>query len=328
MDGSYATALNIGPVIQGLVTDQRSVAAVIVTHDRPALLTRCLAALSSQTRQPDAVFVIDNASREPASAVVARTPNAQTIRLERNLGAAAGFSAGIRAARAGGFTHVWMMDDDGEPAGPACLAGLLATEAACASDLTCPLVLDVADPARLAFPIRQTGRTRFTVAALARRRYIEGFAHLFNGALIARSAFDTIGLPNASLGMRGDEVDFLLRARRAGLRIVTDTHTAFLHPSSNAEIHPILGGLFYAVVPLDAAKRTCQFRNRGWIFTRYGLWLWLAADHIRYAIHFLGQRDPAAYAAWLHATWSGVLGRLEPAAAPLPLLPVCETAAP
>ncbi len=310
------------------MTHQRSVAAVIVTHDRPGLLKRCLDALSGQTRPPDCIFVIDNASREPAAPLAARTLNAVTIRLERNLGAAAGFTAGIQAARAGGFTHIWMMDDDGAPATSSCLASLLATEAERGTALTCPLVLDVADPARLAFPLRQSGRTRFTVATLKRCRHVDGFAHLFNGALIASATFEQIGLPNAALGMRGDEVEFLLRARRAGLRIVTDSQTAFLHPSSNEEIHPILGGLFYAVVPCDDRKRACQFRNRGWIFTRYGLWPWLAADHVRYAIHFLGNRDPAAYAAWLRATWSGVLGHLEPAAAQLPLLPVCETAVP
>ena len=308
--------------------DQRSVAAVIVTHDRPGLLERCLHALSAQTRALDCIFVIDNASREPVGPLVARTPNAMTVRLERNLGAAAGYAAGIRAARAGGFTHVWMMDDDALPADTSCLASLLATEAECGSALTCPLVLDVAEPARLAFPIRQAGRTRFTVAALKQRRHIEGFAHLFNGALIASAAFAQIGLPDARLGMRGDEVEFLLRARRSGLRIVTDTQTAFLHPSSNAEIHPILGGLFYAVVPCDERKRTYQFRNRGWIFTRYGLWLWLFADHVRYAVHFLGGcRDPASYAAWLRATWAGVFGRMEPASVQVPRNPVCETAA-
>ena len=306
--------------------DQRSVAAVIVTHDRPVLLKRCLEALSRQTRLPDSIFVIDNASREPA---VVRFPNAQIIRLERNLGAAAGYAAGIRAARAAGFSHLWMMDDDSAPADASCLAGLLATETACGSALTCPVVLDVADPARLAFPIRQAGRTRFTVAALKPRRYIEGFAHLFNGALIASAAFAQVGLPDATLGMRGDEVEFLLRARRAGLRIITDTQTAFLHPSSNAEIHPILGGLFYAVVPCDERKRTFQFRNRGWIFTRYGMWPWLVADHVRYALHFLlGCRDPASYAAWLRATWSGVLGHMEPAAVQVARVPICETAVP
>ena len=311
------------------MTEQRSVAAVIVTHDRPGLLKRCLAALSTQARVPDSIFVVDNASHEPVGPSVACFANAQTIRLERNLGAAAGFGAGIRAARAGGYSHVWMMDDDGAPADPLCLTNLLATEAACGSALTCPLVLDVADPARLAFPIRQAGRTRFTVAALQQHRYVEGFAHLFNGALIATAAFAKIGLPDARLGMRGDEVEFLLRARRAGLRIVTDTRTAFLHPSSNGEIHPILGGLFYAVVPGDERKRNYQFRNRGWIFTRYGMWPWLAADHIRYAIHFLaGCQDPAAYAAWLRATWSGVFGHLEPAAVQGPRVPLCETAAP
>ena len=66
------------------------------------------------------------------------------------------------------------------------------------------------------------------------------------------------------------------------------------------------------MVPREHVKRYCQFRNRGWIFWRYGMRGWLLADHVRYACHFLiGARDPAGYLEWLRATWTGVLGRLD-----------------
>ena len=64
-------------------------------------------------------------------------------------------------------------------------------------------------------------------------------------------------------------------------------------------------------MPTDELKRRHQFRNRGWIFTRYGLWGWLAADHVRYAVWYLVHcRDPAGFARWLALTWAGVFGRL------------------
>ncbi len=279
------------------------------------MLSRCLAALASQVRLPDRVIVVDNASQTPVRvSVEAAFPGARVVALPTNIGPAAGFSAGIEAALAAHATHVWLMDDDGRPAEPTCLARLLTTAALAGSALTCPLVRDVADPALLAFPIRQHGWTRFTVATLRRRPLIEGFAHLFNGALITASTFARIGLPERTLVIRGDEVEFLLRAKRAGLRVVTDTQTGFLHPSSAAEIHPILGGTFYAVVPCSPFKRHYQFRNRGWVFARYGKWGWLAADHVRYACYYLGTaRDPSGYGDWLRATWSGVAGRLDAA---------------
>jgi len=151
----------------------------------------------------------------------------------------------------------------------------------------------------------------FHTRELADMARVRGFAHLFNGALIAASAFEKVGLPDERLVIRGDEVDFMLRVRRAGLLVVTDCRTRFLHPGSEQEIHPILGGRFYAVVPPDSLKRAYQFRNRGWIFSRHGMWLWLIADHVRYACWFiLNAHDPAGYVDWLKYTWRGVFGQL------------------
>ncbi len=287
------------------------VVAVVVTRNRQALLMRCLEAVWSQDRRPDLVIVVDNAGDQPLDAVLAPAPDLRLLRLADNLGPAAAFGLAIREALAGGADFVWMMDDDGVPADPGCLSGLLATAARENADLVSPLIRDIDQPDRLAFPIRQRNRTRFTVAALEDAPLMEGFAHLFNGALVAGRVFARIGLPDPRLFIRGDEVEFLLRARRAGLRVLTDRRLSFLHPSCGHEIHPILGGRFYAMIPNDATKCFYQFRNRGWIFARYGMWSWLAADHVRYACWFLsGARDPVGYLRWLRTTWTGVLGRL------------------
>lgn len=287
------------------------VVVVMVTRNRQAMLLRCLDAVWSQDRRPDLVIVVDNASDQPLDAVLAPCPDLRLLRLPDNLGPAAAFGLGIREALAGGADFVWMMDDDGLPADQGCLSGLLATAAREDADLVSPLIRDIDHPERLAFPIRQRGRTRFTVAALEDAPLIDDFAHLFNGALVASRVFARIGLPDPRLFIRGDEVEFLLRARRAALRVLTDQRLSFLHPSCGREIHPILGGRFYAMVPDDATKCFYQFRNRGWIFARYHMWSWLAADHVRYACWYLQQaRDPAGYLRWLRTTWIGVLGRL------------------
>ncbi len=300
----------------------RPVVTLIVTRNRHALLARCLQAVWSQDHRPELVIVVDNASDEPVLPVLAPYPGTRLLRLCRNQGPAAAFGIGIREALGAGAAFVWMMDDDGMPADPGCLSKLLATAHAERADLASPLIRDIDRPERLAFPIRRRGRTRFTAASLGPAPLIAGFAHLFNGALIAADVFSRIGLPDARLFIRGDEVEFGLRMRRAGLRLVTDRRAAFLHPCSDREIHPILGGWFYAVVPDDETKRFYQFRNRGWIFARYGMWGWLAADHLRYACWYVSRtRDPAGYLRWLRLTWSGVLGHIEPQqplAAPVP----------
>ena len=300
------------------VVASRRVVAVVVTRNRQALLLRCLDAVWSQDCRPDLVIVVDNAGDQPLDGVLAPDPGLRLLRLPVNLGPAAAFGLAIREALSCGADFVWMMDDDGVPADRGCLSGLLATAAREDADLVSPLIRDIDHPERLAFPIRQRGRTRFTVAALDDTPLIDDFAHLFNGALVAGRVFARIGLPDPRLFIRGDEVEFLLRARRARLRVVTDRRLSFLHPSCGREVHPILGGRFYAMVPDDATKRFYQFRNRGWIFARYRMWSWLAADHIRYACWYLsGAHDPAGYLRWLRTTWIGVLGRLGSDGAPV-----------
>lgn len=292
------------------------VAAVILTHNRCALLARCLDAVLAQSHPPAIVLVVDNASIDGTAAlmrtrVAARPAAVCHIRSERNLGAAGGYRLGVeRALAENALDWVWMMDDDGLPADPLCLTRLLRAARQHGAGLAAPLVLDADAPERLAFPVRRGGRTLFGAAEAAALGPMRGFAHLFNGALVSRTTFERIGLPDTRLVMRGDEVEFLHRARRAGVGVVLDTEARFLHPGSAPEIHPILFGLFYAVVPLSAAKRFYTFRNRGHIFRTYGRWGLLAADVVRYGWYYLVncRLDLRGYRRWAADTWRGVRG--------------------
>ena len=57
-----------------------SVAVVIVTFNRADLLTGMLDGLAAQTRKPDAVFVIDNASTDHTREVLEARPSCGTSR--------------------------------------------------------------------------------------------------------------------------------------------------------------------------------------------------------------------------------------------------------
>lgn len=106
------------------------VAAVIVTYERRALLLESLAAVYSQSRVPDAVVVVDNASTDgSADAVRADFPRASLVVLGRNTGGAGGFTVGLARALADGADLAWLMDDDTVPE-PGALAALLAARAA------------------------------------------------------------------------------------------------------------------------------------------------------------------------------------------------------
>ncbi len=286
------------------------VVAVVVTHDRPVLLGECLRALGGQRRRPDLVIVVDNASGPETTALIAKFDGVQTLRLAVNRGGAAGFQRGMAAALANGADHVWLMDDDGRPEDPSCLERLLAVADVLQSDMTAPLVIDAADQDRLAFPIRLHGRTLFTPDAVSHLPTIEGFAHLFNGVLIRAALIRRIGPPDPRFFIRGDEVEFLYRARQAGARIVLHTATRFVHPGSAAEIFPIMFGAFYATAPAEGFKRFHQFRNRAYIFRTYRMWVFLGADILRYGWFFtVTQRgDMRGLLGWAKATAAGLRG--------------------
>ena len=116
--------------------EPETVAVVVVTYNRAALLTRMLAGLAGLDRRPDAVIVVDNASTDHTATVLDTASLEQTdlklqvIRPEKNLGGAGGFHAGVETAYEQGYDRIWLMDDDVVPA-PNCLDILMAVDEDC-----------------------------------------------------------------------------------------------------------------------------------------------------------------------------------------------------
>jgi rhamnopyranosyl-N-acetylglucosaminyl-diphospho-decaprenol beta-1,3/1,4-galactofuranosyltransferase len=79
----------------------------------------------AQTRRPDEVIVIDNASADgTAEAVRTGFPGVLLASLPLNTGGAGGFACGMAMALAAGTDLIWLMDDDTVPE-PGALAALL-----------------------------------------------------------------------------------------------------------------------------------------------------------------------------------------------------------
>ena len=92
------------------------VIAVVVTYNRRDLLTEALSAVLAQSRAPDAVLVIDNASTDGTAGMVrARFPSVRLATARRNTGGAGGFASGLALALADAADLVWLMDDDTVP---------------------------------------------------------------------------------------------------------------------------------------------------------------------------------------------------------------------
>ncbi|RTH13739.1 dTDP-rhamnosyl transferase rfbF [Thermus scotoductus] len=92
------------------------VCAVIVTFNRKNLLRECLQAVFSQTRLPDHVLVVDNASTDGSREMIKQEfPDVEVLTLPENQGSAGGFHEGIKRAYEEGYDWIWVMDDDTVP---------------------------------------------------------------------------------------------------------------------------------------------------------------------------------------------------------------------
>ncbi len=95
-----------------------TVAAVVVTYNRQAKVGKTLDHILAQTRPPDWIIVVDNASTDGTDQVLGRYCSDRRVivhRLQRNMGGAGGFSAGMARGYELGADFVWLMDDDCYP---------------------------------------------------------------------------------------------------------------------------------------------------------------------------------------------------------------------
>jgi rhamnopyranosyl-N-acetylglucosaminyl-diphospho-decaprenol beta-1,3/1,4-galactofuranosyltransferase len=204
-----------------------SVAVVIVTYNRADLLSRMLDGLAAQTRPVDAVFVIDNASTDHTRDVLVRDdlPLHVTHSVD-NLGGAGGFHLGVTQAYVAGHDRIWLMDDDVVPV-PTCLEVLLGHDEACLAAVREDVAGRLVEKAAVEFDLRNPMKIhpkRGSVDSIyASRKEMPELVELqniaFEGFMFRRGLVDAIGLPDASYFIFYDDVDYAVRARRAGFRI-------------------------------------------------------------------------------------------------------------
>ena len=212
--------------------------AVVVTHNRCALLERCINHLFVQKRIPSEILVINNSSTDGTLAMLEQ--RRVTVITQENLGSAGGWHRGIQYAIDGNFDAVWLMDDDGYPDTEALelLERQLSSEVVCASSV----VVCEDNPNRFVFPfplLDSSGMPKLfayprKIAVLDKLQSISPesmypFAHFFNGALISVPAARRAGNVNCDFFMFGDEVDYFFRLRQTG-RVVSVLNAFHFHP--------------------------------------------------------------------------------------------------
>ncbi|NKZ02474.1 glycosyltransferase [Actinomadura latina] len=237
------------------------VTAVVVTHNRRELLTEALAALAAQTRPPDAVIVVDNASTDGTAGLVReRFPGAELLVLGVNTGGAGGFAAGIaRALDAPGTGLLWLMDDDTVPE-PGALAALLdARDRASAEPalIASRVVWTDGRDHPMNTPRVKPGASRAELAAAAEIGCRPVRSASFVSVLLDAAAVRERGLPVADYFLWNDDFEFTTRLLRGrtGLYCPASVVVHKTRTFGGTDADP--GDRFYYEV-----------RNKLWLFTR------------------------------------------------------------
>ncbi len=277
------------------------IVGVVVTHKRRELLAQSLKVLAGQSRPLDHLVVVDNADEAEVRDLVESADVPTTyLGSKHNLGGAGGFALGMLYALSLGADWVWLADDDGRPEGPDVLETLLSCAKRHNLAEVSPVVCDIDQPDRLAFPLRRGVEWKRWRSELGDEDLLPGIASLFNGALFSAAAIDAVGVPDLRLFVRGDEVEVHRRLVRSGLPFGTCLQTAYLHPDGADEFKPILGGRMHTQYPDNETKRFFTYRNRGYLMSQPGMRKLLPQEYARFGWYFLvSRRDPKGFVEWV-----------------------------
>ena len=249
-----------------------TVAVVVVTYNRADLLARMLEGLAALDRRPDAVIVVDNASTDHTAQVLAAAQESaaldglEVLRPAENLGGAGGFHHGVREAYARGFDRIWLMDDDVVPE-PDALTVLMACDEDCLmsvrEDTDGRLVEKAATRFDLRSPLAVRPKRGMVETDYGRRDRMPALVELenvaFEGFMVRRSVVAAIGLPDPSFFIFYDDVDYAVRARRAGFRIWAVRDAVLVRQLSFDQQHDLSGWKGYYM-----------YRNLFVVHLRYG----------------------------------------------------------
>lgn len=215
------------------------IAAVVLNYRTPDETLLAVRSLVASRRPLDDIIVVDNADRDadadltsPRGLPPERVPNLLHIKNGRNLGFSGGVNVGIRAALERGAHAVLLVNSD-VILPPDCVDRLERglTDASASCGIVGPAIASRSAPAVTAslgmFYDAATGRMRHYGFGDPMRRHGRGDFGTLNATscvdgvsacamLIARKVFDAIGLFDEDYFFSFEDLDFCLRARRAG----------------------------------------------------------------------------------------------------------------
>jgi rhamnopyranosyl-N-acetylglucosaminyl-diphospho-decaprenol beta-1,3/1,4-galactofuranosyltransferase len=211
------------PETQPESDNRKGIAALILTHNRSAVLQGCIRRVESQSTPPQAIFVVDNGSTDGTAEIVeSQFPRVHVLRMKQNLGSAGGFHEGMKWVFEKDYDWIWVLDDDALPA-PGALDALTRSpefQHPKTGALLCVVEneggqLDHARQARL-FDVRSLKLLRSAEQLDLSRPSSPFNAGNFNGLLVSRQAVAAVGAPRADLFMCMDDTEYGFRLASSG----------------------------------------------------------------------------------------------------------------
>lgn len=244
------------------VTHRQRVVATVVTRNRRELLAEALAAVHAQTRAPEDLVVVDNASSDgTAEYVREHFPTASLVSLARNMGGAGGFAAGLAQALGQRSDLVWLMDDDTIPE-PGTLQALLDARERYPGAQPPALVasrVTWTDGRNhpLNTPRRKPGVSREEADAAAAAGCVPTRSASFVSVLVDARAVREVGLPVADYFLWNDDFEFTTRLLRGRVGLFCPGSVVVHKTATFGDSGADPGERFFYEV-----------RNKVWLFTR------------------------------------------------------------
>lgn len=219
----------------------QSIASVTIAYNGAKILPRQIDALLGQARALQEIIVVDNASTDGTSAMLAQQyPQVTVLRMKANVGAAGAWARGLSyAALEKRHDWVWSFDDDSVP-NTFVLANLL--------DGIGSLNGTQAEVGIVApMPVHQKTGTCYP-PLLWRNGFVKPSANymqnplwfadliIASGCLVRRELVGNIGLPRADFFMDFFDYEYSLRARLKGYKIAVIRGAELDHEIGNARM--------------------------------------------------------------------------------------------
>lgn len=248
---------------------------IIVTWNGEKFIYDCLKSVYSQNELDFGVIVVDNGSTDRTKEIIKESfNNVILIESEKNLGFAAGNNVGIRKALSLGAEYVSLLNQD--------------TEVSSDFARNCVNHLEMNDKTGLVSPIilfPKSDRIWFAGSRIFRGRDILNHPttkigeHLNKKMILTesdknnvadwlpacalfvrRDVFNKIGLIDEKFFMYGEDVDFSLRAHKAGYKIELVSNTTIVHKEKYNSKLKINAGLFKKIAYKLKARWTIVHR--------------------------------------------------------------------